>query len=101
MLNSILTVEKNKPGSHANVGWEKFTDLVIQKISEEKKGIVFLLWGNYAKEKGKIINRKKHLVLETAHPSPLSAHNGFFGCKHFSKTNIYLKENGLEEIDWN
>lgn len=100
LLNSVLTVEKNNPGSHANIGWEKFTDYVIQKISEEQENIVFLLWGNYAKKKGSIIDRTKHLVLESSHPSPLGAYRGFIGCKHFSKTNEYLKENNRKEIIW-
>lgn len=100
LLNSTLTVEAHKPGSHQHKGWEEFTDAVIQIISEQKEHIVFLLWGNYAKKKGQLINRKKHLVLEAPHPSPFSVHTGFFGCKHFSKTNAYLKEHGLQEIDW-
>jgi len=100
LLNSVLTVEKNKPASHANRGWEEFTDYVIQKISEEKEHVVFLLWGNYAKKKGTMIDRAKHLVLESSHPSPLGAHYGFTGCKHFSQTNTYLKQNGKKEIQW-
>lgn len=100
LLNSVLTVEKSKPGSHAKKGWEGFTDEVIKKISDEKEDVVFLLWGNYARKKGSVIDRKKHLVLESAHPSPLSAYNGFFGNKHFSKTNKYLKKNGKREIEW-
>lgn len=100
LLNSTLTVESNKPGSHQKKGWEDFTDSIIKILSDSKDNIVFLLWGNYAREKGKIIDRKKHLVLESAHPSPFSAYNGFFGNKHFSKTNNYLREKGIPEIDW-
>ena len=100
LLNSTLTVNKGQAGSHQGWGWEQFTDAVIQKISDEKKHCVFLLWGNYAKEKGKNIDTKKHLVLTASHPSPFSAYNGFFGCMHFSKTNEYLNEHGLEPIQW-
>lgn len=100
LLNATLTVRASSPGSHQKVGWELFTDKAVQILSEQKEHLVFLLWGNYAKEKGKIIDRSKHLVLEAAHPSPFSAYNGFFGCKHFSKANEYLKKNGLPEIDW-
>jgi uracil-DNA glycosylase len=100
LLNSILTVEKGKAASHRGKGWESFTNFVIKKLSDEKKHLVFLLWGNYAKEKGKIIDRSKHIVLESAHPSPFSAYSGFFGNKHFSKANDYLKKHGVEEIRW-
>jgi uracil-DNA glycosylase len=100
LLNATLTVKANSPGSHQNRGWEIFTDAVIKKISDEKEGIVFLLWGAYAQKKGEIIDRNKHLVLMSAHPSPFSADRGFFGCKHFSKANAYLKSKGKEEIDW-
>ncbi|QSH39461.1 uracil-DNA glycosylase [Candidatus Kaiserbacteria bacterium] len=100
LLNATLTVRASKPGSHQKKGWEEFTDKVIQKLSDERKGLVFILWGNYAKEKGKNIDVKKHLVLSAPHPSPFSAHSGFFGCKHFSKTNEYLKTRGKKEIDW-
>ena len=100
LLNATLTVSANSPGSHQNKGWEEFTDSVIEKLSNEKEGLVFILWGNYAKKKGEKIDRKKHLVLEAQHPSPFSAYNGFFGCKHFSKANKYLKEKGVGEIDW-
>ncbi len=100
LLNSVLTVERNKPGSHAGKGWEEFTDYVIQKLSHERENLVFLLWGNYSKQKGKIIDRNKHLVLESAHPSPLSAHRGFFGNKHFSQTNHYLQKYNKKEIKW-
>ncbi len=100
LLNSVLTVEKGKPGSHAKIGWEEFTDYVIKKLSEEKTHCVFILWGNYAKQKGKNIKKEKHLILESTHPSPFSAYNGFFGNKHFSKTNEYLKKHGKKEIHW-
>lgn len=100
MLNSVLTVEKDKPGSHRNKGWETFTDTVIQKLNEREKPIVFVLWGNYAKEKEKYITNEQHLILQSPHPSPFSARNGFFGCKHFSKINEFLKINGEEEIDF-
>ena len=100
LLNATLTVRANTPGSHQNRGWETFTDAVIRKISDEKDGIVFLLWGAYAQKKGEIIDRSKHLVLMSAHPSPFSADRGFFGCKHFSKANAYLKSKGKDEIDW-
>lgn len=100
LLNSVLTVEKNKPGSHTKKGWEEFTSYVIQKISDEKEHCVFILWGNYAKQKGSLIDKTKHLVLESPHPSPFSAYNGFFGNKHFSKTNTYLKKHNKKEIDW-
>jgi uracil-DNA glycosylase len=100
LLNATLTVKANSPGSHQNRGWETFTDAVIRKISDEKEGIVFLLWGAYAQKKGEIIDRNKHLVLMSAHPSPFSADRGFFGCKHFSKANAYLKSKGKQEIDW-
>ena len=100
LLNSVLTVEKNHAASHAGKGWETFTDKVIEVLSEEKENLVFLLWGNYAKTKGKKIDRKKHLVLESSHPSPLSFYRGFLGSSHFSKTNKYLKASGKKEIDW-
>ena len=100
LLNATLTVRSSTPGSHQKKGWEEFTDAVIEKLSNEKNGLVFILWGNYAKKKGEKIDRVKHLVLEAQHPSPFSAYNGFFDCKHFSKTNKYLKKKGLGEIDW-
>ncbi|HYG03111.1 MAG TPA: uracil-DNA glycosylase [Chryseosolibacter sp.] len=100
LLNATLTVRASTPGSHQNKGWEQFTDAVIRKISEEKDHVVFLLWGAYAQKKGEIIDRSKHLVLMSAHPSPFSADRGFFGCKHFSKANKYLQSKGLPEIDW-
>ncbi len=100
LLNATLTVRKDSAGSHQGKGWETFTDAVVKKLSDEKEHLVFLLWGNYAKQKGAVIDRTKHLVLETAHPSPFSADKGFFGCKHFSKTNNYLEENHIEKINW-
>ena len=101
LLNSILTVEEAKPESHKNVGWEKFTDFVIQKLSEKEEPIVFLLWGSYAKKKGSKIDRSRHFVLESGHPSPLSANRGFwFGNKHFSKANSFLQETNQEKINW-
>jgi uracil-DNA glycosylase len=100
LLNATLTVRASAAGSHQNKGWEQFTDAVIKTISDSKSNAVFLLWGAYAQRKGEIIDRKKHLVLMSAHPSPFSADRGFFGNKHFSKANEYLKSNGLKEIDW-
>jgi len=100
LLNAMLTVQANQPASHQKLGWQNFTDAVIKKLSDEREHLVFLLWGRFAQNKGALINDKKHLVLTAAHPSPFSAHNGFFGCKHFSKANAYLKENGKEKINW-
>jgi len=100
LLNATLTVRANQAGSHQKKGWELFTDAVIQKISESKVGIVFILWGAYAQSKGTVIDQSRHLLLKSAHPSPLSAHNGFFGNKHFSKTNEYLAKKGLSPIIW-
>lgn len=100
LLNATLTVRARQAGSHQRVGWEKFTDATIKYLSENREDLVFLLWGKYAQDKGQVINPKKHLILEAAHPSPLSAHNGFFGCRHFSKANIYLMLNGHNPIKW-
>jgi uracil-DNA glycosylase len=100
LLNAILTVRANEPASHSKIGWMDFTDAVIKKISEEKKGMVFLLWGKFAQEKQVLIDETKHTVLKAAHPSPFSADKGFFGCKHFSKTNRFLMEQGMNPIDW-
>jgi len=100
LLNATLTVRANQAGSHQKRGWEQFTDAVVQTISDQKENVVFLLWGRYAQEKGKVIDRKRHHVLTAPHPSPFSVHSGFFGCKHFSKTNAYLKSIGEKEIDW-
>lgn len=99
LLNAMLTVEEKKPGSHKKIGWQEFTNSVISKISSHKENVVFLLWGNFAKGKRKLIDEQKHLILESAHPSPLAG-NAFQGNGHFSKTNIYLKENGLSPVDW-
>lgn len=100
LLNATLTVQANRAGSHQRKGWEEFTDAVIKAVSDQKEHVVFLLWGRYAQDKGKIIDQHKHLVLSSAHPSPLSAHNGFLGNKHFSKTNSYLESIGQKPIDW-
>ncbi len=100
LLNATLTVEASKAGSHQNKGWEKFTDKVISLLSDQKENLVFILWGRYAQEKGKVIDENKHLVLKAAHPSPFSAHSGFFGCKHFSKANDYLIATGQDPINW-
>lgn len=100
LLNASLTVRQNEPGSHAGIGWLQFTDHVIKKISDEKEGIVFLLWGKFAQQKQSLIDETKHFVLKAAHPSPFSANNGFFGCKHFSKTNELLMKQYKAPIDW-
>lgn len=100
LLNATLTVEANKAGSHQAFGWETFTDAVIKKISDEKEHVVFLLWGKYAQSKERLIDTSTHLILTAAHPSPFSAHNGFFGCRHFSKTNLYLQKHDIEQIVW-
>jgi uracil-DNA glycosylase len=100
LLNATLTVREGKPESHANKGWEKFTDFVLQKLMSERRNIVYLLWGSKAQSKADFINSNDNLVLKAPHPSPLSAHRGFFGCKHFSLANEYLKETGEEVIQW-
>jgi uracil-DNA glycosylase len=100
LLNSCLSVRENEPLSHSRIGWVPFTDDVISIISSKKKHVVFLLWGKFAQEKQALIDETKHLVLKAAHPSPFSANNGFFGCRHFSKTNEYLMQNGIDPIDW-
>jgi uracil-DNA glycosylase len=100
LLNAVLTVRENEPASHAKIGWMHFTDAVIKKLSDEKKGIVFLLWGKFAEQKQILIDETKHFVLKAAHPSPFSADKGFFGCKHFSKTNELLAKQGIQVIDW-
>ena len=100
LLNSTLTVEEGKPGSHQGKGWEEFTDAVIDRLNKEKEHLVFILWGSYAIKKGGAIDRTRHLVLTSPHPSPLSAHRGFFGNHHFSQANHYLKANGKDPIDW-
>jgi len=100
LLNTVLTVEGGKAHSHASLGWEQFTDAVITSLNEQAEGIVFLLWGNHAQKKGQHIDRTKHYVLTAPHPSPLSAHRGFLGCKHFSKTNELLIQQGKSAINW-
>ncbi|TRZ82510.1 MAG: uracil-DNA glycosylase [Sediminibacterium sp.] len=100
LLNAVLTVRANEPASHAKIGWTKFTDDVIQLLSLHKTGLVFILWGNFAQEKIKLIDSSKHKILKAAHPSPFSAYNGFFGCKHFSATNEYLVKNNQDPINW-
>ena len=100
LLNAVLTVEEHKPTSHKDKGWETFTDDVIKIINEKEKPVVFILWGAYARAKKELITNPIHLVIESAHPSPFSARNGFFGSKPFSRTNEFLKKNGIKEIDW-
>lgn len=100
LLNTGLTVEKDLPNSHKNIGWHEFTDIVIKKLNEKDEPVVFILWGNNARDKKKFITNKKHLIIESAHPSPFSANYGFFGSKPFSKTNEFLKKNNIEEIRW-
>lgn len=100
LLNATLTVRAHQAGSHQRRGWEEFTDAVIRKLAEEKNNLVFILWGSYAQKKGAFIDRNKHLVLKSVHPSPLSAYNGFFGNHHFSLANDYLVKNGKTAIDW-
>jgi uracil-DNA glycosylase len=100
MLNSSLSVKSGKPNSHQNLGWNKFTDKILKHISENKNNVVFFLWGNFAKQKQELIDRNKHLILSSSHPSPLSSYISFDGCKHFSKSNKYLKQNNLNEINW-
>ncbi len=100
LLNASLTVRAGEPMSHAKIGWAPFTDAVIKTISDKKEHIVFLLWGKFAQEKSVLINQARHLILRAAHPSPLSAHAGFMGCKHFSKTNEYLVKHGIDPVDW-
>ncbi|RLD24977.1 MAG: uracil-DNA glycosylase [Bacteroidetes bacterium] len=100
LLNATLSVRAGQAGSHQNKGWETFTNRVIEVISAQKSRVVFLLWGKYAQAKESLIDGQKHLVLKAAHPSPFSAHNGFMGCKHFSKTNAYLEQQGIPGIDW-
>jgi uracil-DNA glycosylase len=100
LLNAVLTVERGLAGSHQGKGWEGFTDAVVDHLNRERENLVFLLWGSYAQAKGKLIDTRRHLVLKAPHPSPLSAHRGFIGCGHFSRTNAWLREHGLAEIDW-
>ena len=100
LLNNTLTVEAGKAGSHKGKGWEEFTDKIIALLNEEREHLVFLLWGRFAGEKGSIVDTNKHYILKAPHPSPFSADRGFFGCRHFSKTNEYLRSKGIKEIDW-
>lgn len=100
LLNATLTVEAHRAGSHQKKGWEIFTDAAIRKLADERTNLVFLLWGAYAQKKEELIDNNKHLILKTVHPSPLSAHRGFFGCKHFSRTNEFLKSKNIEPILW-
>lgn len=100
LLNAFLTVRAAEPMSHSKIGWAQFTDAVIEKIATEKEHVVFMLWGRFAGEKEKLIPTAKHLVLKAAHPSPLSASNGFFGCRHFSRANEYLASHGIDPVDW-
>ena len=100
LLNATLTVEAGKAGSHQSKGWETFTDAAIKALSDRRNGLVFMLWGSYAQQKGRVIDRRKHLVLESSHPSPLSVYRGFDGCGHFKKANQYLQSRGQEPIDW-
>jgi uracil-DNA glycosylase len=99
LLNAMLTVEKNKAGSHQHIGWQTFTDAVIRKLSEHRSGLVFMLWGNFARKKSQLVDGSRHLVLEAAHPSPL-AQGAFFGCRHFSRANSYLAAQGKTPVDW-
>lgn len=100
LLNSVLTVEMGSAASHRMRGWERFTDAVVRLVNERQEPVVFLLWGSYAQKKAEFVDTSRHLVLKAPHPSPLSAHGGFFGCRHFSKANAFLVERGLEPIDW-
>lgn len=100
LLNAVLTVERGQAGSHQGRGWERFTDRVVEELNVGGEGLVFMLWGSYAQKKGASIDRTRHLVLQAPHPSPLSAHRGFLGCRHFSKANAWLCKNGREPIDW-
>lgn len=100
LLNSVLTVVRGQAASHQGKGWETFTDKVIERLNRDRQGLVFLLWGAYAQKKGQIIDTTRHFVLKAPHPSPFSAHQGFLGCKHFSKTNAYLERQGITPIDW-
>ena len=101
MLNTALTVRANEAGSHTKIGWENFTNQIIRHISKKKENIIFLLWGKFAQQKSTLINKKRHYILKAAHPSPFSAYSGFFGCKHFSKTNKILMDHNLSPINWN
>lgn len=100
LLNAVLTVEQNQANAHQGKGWELFTDKVIETINRERENVVFMLWGSYAQKKGAIIDTRRHCVLKAPHPSPLSAHRGFFGCRHFSKANEFLQQHGIAPVDW-
>jgi uracil-DNA glycosylase len=100
LLNAVLSVERGRAGSHQGRGWETFTDAVVARLNAEREHLVFLLWGSYAQKKGARVDRQRHCVLSSPHPSPLSAHRGFFGCNHFRDANAYLVQNGVEPIDW-
>ena len=100
LLNAVLTVERGRAGAHQGKGWERFTDRIVDELNREREGLVFMLWGSYAQKKGASIDAGRHLVLRAPHPSPLSAHRGFFGCRHFSRANDYLRDNGAAPIDW-
>ncbi|MBH80590.1 MAG: uracil-DNA glycosylase [Gammaproteobacteria bacterium] len=100
LLNAVLTVEAGRAASHQGKGWEQFTDRVVEILNAQRSGLVFLLWGSYAQKKGAMVDRSRHCVLSAPHPSPLSAHRGFFGCGHFARTNAYLTEQGADPIDW-
>jgi len=100
LLNAILTVEANQPGSHQKRGWEQFTDAMIRQLNDRREHLVFMLWGKYAQDKGRVIDTNRHLVLQTTHPSPFSAYRGFLGCGHFSKANAWLKAHDLSPVDW-
>jgi uracil-DNA glycosylase len=100
LLNAVLTVERGRAGAHQGKGWERFTDRVVHELNDHREGLVFMLWGSYAMKKGAVIDRDRHLVLTAPHPSPLSAHRGFFGCRHFSRANAWLEQRGKAAIDW-
>ena len=100
LLNAVLTVERGRAGAHQGKGWEKFTDRIVSELNESRDGLVFMLWGSYAMKKGAMIDRGRHLVLTAPHPSPLSAHRGFFGCRHFSKANAWLEQHGQSPVNW-
>ena len=100
LLNAVLTVERSRAGAHQGKGWERFTDRIVAELNEGRENLVFLLWGSYAMKKGSVIDRSRHLVLTAPHPSPLSAHRGFFGCRHFSKANTWLEKHGLDPVEW-
>jgi uracil-DNA glycosylase len=100
LLNAVLTVEQGRAGAHQGKGWEEFTDRIVSELNESRDGLVFMLWGSYAMKKGAMIDRSRHLVLTAPHPSPLSAHRGFLGCRHFSKANEWLVQHGQSPVEW-